>query len=104
MILMKSKQNFWSQLLLSMIAMFALPVAAQGLENHALVGETCPNEQRQVPQQVVNLIVLAKKTQQESGKQPLLPVKQDILFKKEPHFNTSILHDIAPIRAGPLMS
>ncbi|VEG69071.1 Protein of uncharacterised function (DUF2547) [[Pasteurella] aerogenes] len=104
MILMKSKQNFWSQLLLSMIAMFALPVAAQGLENHALGGETCPNEQRQVPQQVVNLIVLAKKTQQESGKQPLLPVKQDILFKKEPHFNTSILHDIAPIRAGPLMS
>ncbi|MGC7560823.1 secA translation cis-regulator SecM [Pasteurella sp. PK-2025] len=100
MISRKGKHNFWSQLLLSMIAILALPDAS-GLPQQANVA----NENYQtlsVQQQFLRAVALVQQVQ----KQQLafiapVPDSPSILVKITPHFQAEYVHLIPPIRAGP---
>lgn len=96
----KSTQNFWSQLLLSMIAIFALP-NAQGIENSAPICENYSREQ-QAEQYTFNQLIQRKKIIQNPSHQiKWLVIVTEIFAKNIPHFNATALNLIAPIRAGP---
>lgn len=101
MISSKSTQHFWSQLLLSMIAIFALP-NAQGVENAGLACENYSREQRQMQQLGCHQRVAHKQIiqqQQKPNKKNFVAPK--ILTKKAPHFIFPVLSAATPIRAGP---
>lgn len=97
--LYKSKQYFWSQLLLSMIAIFAFP-SAQGLEDNA-TKSNYPNEQYQTQkyQYTINLIEQARQHLLENTS-PIF-IKESTTNKVEPQFFILYSHYNAPIRAGP---
>ncbi|URL07020.1 secA translation cis-regulator SecM [Avibacterium sp. 21-595] len=102
MISSKSTQNFWSQFLLSMIAIFALP-NAQGIENTGLACENYSREQRQTQQLACHQLVAHKQIIQQRQK----PTKNHfvapkILHQKAPHFIFPVLRAATPIRAGPV--
>ncbi|HBO37494.1 MAG TPA: DUF2547 domain-containing protein [Pasteurellaceae bacterium] len=98
----KGKHNFWSQLLVSMIAIFALP-AAQGLEYPDNVrSENHQSQAQQIQRQIftaVSLIRQAARIQRPVTSQG--EVESSKLFKIEPHFSSAaqVLH--APIRGSP---
>lgn len=100
MILTKGKGNFWSQLLLSVIAIFALP-QSQGLPNQINVqSETQQNvstiQQKFVVQkalhpQIISFnLELSQQTQHEQHS------------AITPHFYVLVAFNQPPIRAGPL--
>ncbi len=101
---MKGSHHFWSQLLVSMIAIFALP-AAQGLEYPSeIVSENYHNQRYQTPQQSISAAFIVRQVQ--TGQTlPLKNVAENTnLVKNEPHFFTFRLNDHAPIRAGPVVT
>lgn len=100
MISNKTTQHFWSQLLVSMIAIFALP-AAQGLEYNADVrNENYQSQTQYKPQQILTMVraVQQIQTHRQTGRNLLESVK---LFKIEPHFYASVFPSHAPIRGSP---
>ncbi|MGC7589225.1 secA translation cis-regulator SecM [Bisgaard Taxon 46] len=101
MILRKGKHSFWSQLLLSVIAIFALP-DAQGLSHQAnLPNENYQNAQS-VQQQFFRAVSLVKQVQKQQFIHiDAVPEISPILVKIEPHFYVEHFHIIPPIRAGP---
>ncbi|WP_373585528.1 secA translation cis-regulator SecM [Actinobacillus succinogenes] len=104
MISTKGKPHFWSRLLLSMIAIFALP-AAQGLENSPLGTDSYPNEQRQAQQQIQHTVSLVRQVQSLHMLQsPHFCREAQILHQNEPHFCTALYNSRPPIRAGPLLT
>ena len=99
----KSKHNFWSRLLLSMLAIFVLP-ATQELNYPAAVGnENYQNTQQQNAPQILTAVSLLQQTrQQQCQPQQTLPAVE-ILSQNEPHFTRSHFMPNAPIRAGPAL-
>ena len=97
----KSKHNFWSRLLLGMLAIFVLP-ATQELNYPAAVGnENYQNTQQQNAPQILTAVSLLQQTrQQQFQPQHALPAVE-ILSQNEPHFSRSPFSAHAPIRAGP---
>ena len=97
----KSKHNFWSRLLLGMLAIFVLP-ATQELNYPAAVGnENYQNTQQQNAPQILTAVSLLQQTrQQQYQPQQTLPAVK-ILAQNEPHFSRSLFISHAPIRAGP---
>lgn len=97
------KTHFWSQLLLSMIAIFALPVA-QGIETQNAVNVSGGNWQTLHTQQT---LTVAHKIHREliighyphSTQSPLSPKHERI----SPHFPVAEFPVFAPIRAGPVL-
>ena len=75
MISAKGKHNFWSHLLLSMIAIFALPTT-QGAEHQHNNGENYQSQQ--VQQQILRAVSLKRQTQI----QPNLQGKSAVSFTK----------------------
>ena len=97
----KSKHNFWSRLLLGMLAIFVLP-ATQELNYPAAVGnENYQNTQQQNAPQILTAVSLLKQTQQQQFQPQNAPIEAEILAKNEPHFVRSYFIINAPIRAGP---
>ena len=98
----KSKHNFWSRLLLGMLAIFVLP-ATQELNYPASVGnENYQNTQPQNTPQILTAVSLLQQTrQQQFQPQQTLPAVE-ILSQNEPHFSRSPFIPHAPIRAGPV--
>ena len=99
----KSKHNFWSRLLLGMLAIFVLPVT-QELNYPAAVGnENYQNTQQQNAPQILTAVSLLRQTrQQQYQPQHVLPTVE-ILSQNEPHFSRSPFISHAPIRAGPAL-
>ena len=99
----KSKHNFWSRLLLGMLAIFVLP-ATQELNYPASVGnENYQNTQQQNAPQILTAVSLLQQTrQQQFQPQHTLPAVE-ILSQNEPHFMRSPFMPNAPIRAGPAL-
>jgi len=99
----KSKHNFWSRLLLGMLAIFVLPVT-QELNYPAAVGnENYQNTQQQNAPQILTAGSLLQQTrQQQCQPQHTLPAVE-ILSQNEPHFTRSPFMPNAPIRAGPAL-
>lgn len=99
----KSKHNFWSRLLLGMLAIFVLP-ATQELNYPAAVGnENYQNTQQQNAPQILTVVSLLQQTrQQQFQPQQTLPAVE-ILAQNEPHFTSSPFMPNAPIRAGPAL-
>lgn len=97
----KGSHHFWSQLLVSMIAIFALP-ATHGLEYPPeIVSENYHNQRQQTQQQSITAAFVVRQVQI-SRVQPLKVVAENTnLAKNEPHFFTFPLNKQAPIRAGP---
>lgn len=93
-----STRHFWSRLLLSMIAIFALPTA-QGLE-------TAPNAENYTSsisiQQVWETAKVAREVQQQQRFQPVfISYFNEKTAAIQPHFAAQVLNLRAPIRAGP---
>ena len=99
----KSKHNFWSRLLLGMLAIFVLP-ATQELNYPAAVGnENYQNTQQQNAPQILTAVSLLQQTrQQQCQPQQTLPAVE-ILSQNEPHFTRSPFMPNTPIRAGPAL-
>lgn len=98
MILGKSPPYFWSRLLLSVIAIFALP-NTQSLENNR-----AENYSSEVSiQQVLERAKVVRHEQRPS----LQPFPTAYFEKKQPdfqpHFVVAVFNRQAPIRAGPLL-
>lgn len=92
------KPNFWSRLLLSMIAIFALP-NAQGLEN----SNSAENYSSTVAiQQALETVKVAREVQRQTIQQPSISYQTEKQAKIQPHFFVEVLNLSAPIRAGPL--
>ncbi|OOF59512.1 secA translation cis-regulator SecM [Rodentibacter myodis] len=93
----KSKPNFWSRLLFSMIAIFALP-NAQSLEN-----QSTPNHSSQVAiQQALETVKVAQKAQSHRFQSSSILHSAEKRFEIQPHFVANVLNLQAPIRAGPV--
>ena len=92
MISAKGKHNFWSHLLLSMIAIFALPTT-QGAEHQHNNGENYQSQQ--VQQEILRAVSLKRQTQI----QPNFSFTK--IFKIEPFFVPSSFSSHAPIRGSP---
>ena len=99
----KSKHNFWSRLLLGMLAIFVLP-ATQELNYPAAVGnENYQNTQQQNAPLILTAVSLLQQTrQQQYQPQHVLPTVET-LAQNEPHFTRSPFMPNAPIRAGPAL-
>lgn len=96
----KSTQNFWSQLLLSMIAIFAMP-NAQSIENSAPICENYSREQH-AEQHTLDQVIQRKQIIQNTFHETKwLVIVPKIFAKNTPHFTFNPLDLIAPIRAGP---
>ncbi|AZI13624.1 secA translation cis-regulator SecM [Avibacterium paragallinarum] len=101
MISSKSTQHFWSQLILSMIAIFALP-QAQGLNNANFADENYVKQSRQ--------LAIQQSQQQSQQKQQIqsqfvlnnrqIPATK-IRLKNIPHFLSTLNAHAIIIRAGP---
>ncbi|TDQ58123.1 uncharacterized protein DUF2547 [Mesocricetibacter intestinalis] len=104
MILHKGKQNFWSQLLISMIAIFALP-QVQG--NQPV--QTNANYQTQSAYQIQRQALLASASSVQKtivrqirlSESKLIPAAQN---KTETNFNGHQIRFHTPIRAGPFIT
>ncbi|WP_040977173.1 secA translation cis-regulator SecM [Necropsobacter massiliensis] len=97
----KGKQHFWSRLLLSMIAIFALPVA-QGLETSGLNAENYANQQRQAQQQIQQAVSLVRQVHRQPLQRPQYSLNErQIIGENRPHFCHRPFYAHAPIRAGP---
>lgn len=95
----KSKPNFWSQLLLSMIAIFALP-SAQSLENQS----NAENYSSSISiQQVLETAKVAREVQRQTLQQPSISHQTEKQAEIRPHFVANVLNIHAPIRAGPVL-
>lgn len=103
MILTKGKHNFWSQLLLSMIAILALP-EAQSLTNQSNVANASYQNPHFIQQQISHVVALVQQVQQQQRKATAIPYQQYYLFKSEPRLDTGIVSFVPPIRAGPYFS
>ena len=101
MISNKSKHSFWSQLLLSMIAIFALPASQAWQYQANVANENYQNAQQQNVPQILTAVSLLKQTQQQQFQPQNAPIEAEILAKNEPHFVRSYFIINAPIRAGP---
>lgn len=93
------KPNFWSRLLLSIIAIFALP-NAQSFENQ----NNTENYSSSVSiQQALETVKVAREVQRQAIPQPSISHQTEKQLKIQPHFFTEALNISAPIRAGPLL-
>ena len=99
-ILTKGKQNFWSQLLLSMIALFTLPNAQQDITNQIPQQRSESYQSfatiEQTQQTTKSIIQKTAVSQISTSKQPIAK-----LAECRPHFTDLIINPQAPIRAGP---
>ncbi|WP_101774808.1 secA translation cis-regulator SecM [Pasteurella oralis] len=103
MILTKGKHSFWSQLLLSMIAILALP-EAQGLANQSNVASENYQNPQFVQQQISRVVALVQQVQQQQRKTAVTPQQKQNLLKNEQHFEAVLVYSVPPIRAGPYFS
>lgn len=93
------KPNFWSRLLLSIIAIFALP-NAQSFENQ----NNAENYSSSISiQQALETVKVAREVQRQAIPQPLISHQTEKQLKIQPHFLADVLNLSAPIRAGPLL-
>ncbi|ABR75368.1 hypothetical protein CBG46_05930 [Actinobacillus succinogenes] len=96
--LTKGKRYFWSQLLFSMIAMFALPQVQQW--QHAEANN--PTYQNQSVQRQIACV--AQNLQQKQAQQQfwaVSPIESQKLLEFRPHFSGAVFTFHAPIRGSP---
>ena len=92
------KPNFWSRLLLSIIAIFALPTQSFENQNNA------ENYSSSVSiQQALETVKVAREVQRQAIPQPSISHQTEKQLKIQPHFLADVLNPSAPIRAGPLL-
>ena len=92
----KSKPNFWSRLLLSMLAILALP-HVQSLEN-----QTQENYSSQISiQQVLVTSKAAHEVQRQTRQHPSVLPLNEKFTEIQPHLFNAVLNPLTPIRAGP---
>ncbi|MDU8925539.1 secA translation cis-regulator SecM [Pasteurellaceae bacterium LIM206] len=96
----KGKHNFWSQLLVSMIAIFALP-AVQGLSHAETLNDSYRNEQQAAQQQITQTVALIQQVSLVQQPHSDAAVERAKLPKITPHFTAHAFNPHAPIRAGP---
>ena len=93
------KPNFWSRLLLSIIAIFALP-NAESFENQ----NNEENYSSSVSiQQALETVKVSREVQRQAIPQPSSSHQTEKQLKIQPHFLEDALNLSAPIRAGPLL-
>lgn len=101
MSLFKGKGNVWSQLLLSMIAFFALPQVS------AVDATPVPNEPHQTQTQQHQQHILGQAAQAQLpdylSEMPQSAVNFSHVFNNEPCFLSRVFAEHAPIRAGPII-
>lgn len=93
----KSKGNFWSRLLFSMIAIFVLP-NAQSLEN-----QPAENYSSSISiQQALQTAKVAQEVKRQQFQQSCsTPCTSEKHVEIQPHFVAQVLNLQVPIRAGP---
>lgn len=101
MISSKGTHNFWSQLLISMIAILSLP-ATQGLDyRQPDAGENYHNQRQQTQTQILTSVFVVRQAQVPQSR-PSDSEQQNIKrIEIEPHFFSQHFSSHAPIRAGP---
>ncbi|WP_406811961.1 secA translation cis-regulator SecM [Histophilus somni] len=99
MILIKGKQYFWSQLLLSIIAFFTLPVA-QDIAPQKITNDY-PKTQNVIQQLYYTASNIQQVQQQQLRQIRHLVTEPSIPFQIAPLFLVQQLSYQAPIRAGP---
>ena len=93
------KPNFWSRLLLSIIAIFALP-NAQSFENQ----NNAENYSSSVSiQQALETVKVPREVQRQAIPQPSISRQTEKQFKIQTRFSDDAFNLSAPIRAGPLL-
>ena len=93
------KPNFWSRVLLSIIAIFALP-NAQSFENQ----NNAENYSSNVSiQQALETVKVAREVQRHAIPQLSISHQTEKQTTIQPHFLADVLNPSAPIRAGPLL-
>lgn len=99
MSLFKGKYNFWSQLLVSIIAFCAMPQVV-AVETQPLQNQSQQAESQQIRQQILKSVVQCHTqiAQQEYRKSAVDFTK---LLKNAPHFVETLFSENHPIRAGP---
>ncbi|AWB52475.1 secA translation cis-regulator SecM [Pasteurella multocida] len=102
MVLTKGKHNFWSRLLLSMIAIFALPQSQELSTPTGLPHENHRSSQL-IQQQISHTIAIAQHVQQQSYHLIIPPQNKKPYVRQNQAFFASILpYSLPPIRAGPI--
>ncbi|NBI12685.1 DUF2547 family protein [[Haemophilus] felis] len=99
MSLTKGKHNFWSQLLLSMIAILALP-QVQGLPNQTNVANEAHQKTQTIQQHLINQQVLVKQIPLHNPQFSQQATQQKIATAN-PYFYSLAEANTPPIRAGP---
>ncbi|MCK3658358.1 hypothetical protein A4G18_06475 [Pasteurellaceae bacterium Pebbles2] len=100
MILTKGKHNFWSQLLVSMIAIFALPDAP------AADRADFPREyqNQSVQMQTLRAIYQVQQQHQPRLQAQHFPATSTKITKFQPHFVAEVFAAYAPIRGSPVFA
>lgn len=101
MSLFKGKRNFWSQLLVSIVAFFALPQVA-AVDTQSIQTQPQQPQTQQIQQRILAAVVESQTQilQPEDHQSAVNVIK---VLKNEPQFSYSVLAEHAPIRAGPLV-
>ena len=98
----KGKHNFWSRLLLGIVALF---VSSQELNyRDNLPNSNYQSAQQQAQPQTHFASVLVQQNQQTQKQISAQPVAEKKLFEKPPHFCAQHFALHAPIRAGPQLA
>ncbi|ACA31215.1 secA translation cis-regulator SecM [Histophilus somni] len=99
MILIKGKQYFWSQLLLSVIAFFTLPVA-QDIAPQKITNDY-PKTQNVIQQLYYTASNIQQVQQQQLRQIRYVVTESSIPFQFVPLFLVGQFSHLPPIRAGP---
>lgn len=103
MILTKGKHNFWSQLLLSMIAILALPQAQSLLNQTNVTNENYQNTQL-IQHQNTRSVTIVQQVQLQQRKAVVTSQDSQHLLKNEPYVLVIFAYSLPLIRAGPTFS
>lgn len=99
MSLFKGKYNFWSQLLVSIIAFCAMPQVS-AVETHSFQNQSQQTAAQQIQQRVLKSVV-QRQTQIFQKEYRKRAVGFSKVLKNAPHFVEQIFFRSQPIRAGP---
>nr|WP_230487434.1 secA translation cis-regulator SecM [Pasteurella multocida] len=101
MVLTKGKHNFWSRLLLSMIAIFALPQSQELSTPTGLPHENHRSSQL-IQQQISHTIAIAQHVKQQSYHLIVPPQNKPYVRQNQAFFASILTYSLPPIRAGPI--
>ncbi|MDP9499828.1 secA translation cis-regulator SecM [Bisgaard Taxon 45] len=101
--LAKGKHNFWSQLLLSMIAIFALP-QSQELSTPTNLPQENSRPSQLIQQHIAHTVAIAQHVQQQSYHLIVPPQNKPYVKQNQAFFESILTYSLPPIRAGPVLA